>query len=71
MDREIVLRAQHGDRDAFARLAADVIGALDRLARLITRDPDLARDAVQEALVRAWRSCGYVYQIPRTLAGKV
>ena len=24
-------------------------------ARLILRDPDLARDAVQEALIRAWR----------------
>lgn len=25
----------------------------------------------KKALVRAWRSCGYVYQIPRTLIGKV
>ena len=55
VDREIVLRAQHGDRDAFARLATEAIGAMDRLARLITRDPDHARDAFQNALVRAWR----------------
>jgi RNA polymerase sigma-70 factor (ECF subfamily) len=55
VDREIVLRAQQGDRDAFARIASEAIGASDRLARLITRDPDLARDAVQNALVRAWR----------------
>ncbi|MEK6720951.1 MAG: sigma factor [Chloroflexota bacterium] len=28
---------------------------LDAAARLIVRDPELARDAVQEALIRAWR----------------
>jgi glycosyltransferase involved in cell wall biosynthesis len=27
--------------------------------------------AAKKALVRAWRSCGYLYQIPRSLAGKV
>ncbi len=27
--------------------------------------------AVKQALVRAWRSCGYLYQIPRSLAGKI
>lgn len=27
--------------------------------------------AAKKALVRAWRSCGYVYQIPRSLGGKV
>lgn len=29
---------------------------LDSAARLILRDPDLARDAVQEAALRAWKS---------------
>jgi len=28
---------------------------LDRIARLIVRDPELARDAVQESLIAAWR----------------
>ena len=28
---------------------------LDQAARLILRDPELARDAVQEGLIRAWR----------------
>jgi glycosyltransferase involved in cell wall biosynthesis len=27
--------------------------------------------AGKKALVRAWRSCGYLYQIPRSLAGKI
>jgi glycosyltransferase involved in cell wall biosynthesis len=27
--------------------------------------------AAKKALVRAWRSCGYLYQIPRSLAGKI
>ena len=31
------------------------IARLDAAARLILRDPELARDAVQEAMVRAWR----------------
>ena len=55
MTTDLVVRAQSGDRDAFARLAADAIGRLDAIARLMTRDPERAKDAVQEALVRAWR----------------
>jgi hypothetical protein len=25
----------------------------------------------KKSLVRAWRSCGYLYQIPRSLLGKI
>ena len=53
--RTLVERAQRGDHDAFAALAGASIARLDTAARLITRDHDLARDAVQEALVRCWR----------------
>src|SRR6476619_5949674 len=55
MDRTLVVRAQRGDHVAFERLAAEVAPGLDVVARLITRDPERAKDAVQEALVRAWR----------------
>jgi RNA polymerase sigma-70 factor (ECF subfamily) len=53
--RELVERAGRGDHDAFAVLATAASSRLDAAARLILRDPELARDAVQNALVRAWR----------------
>ncbi len=55
MRRDLVERARGGDRDAFAALAADSIGRLFNIAQLMLRDADLADDAVQEALVIAWR----------------
>jgi RNA polymerase sigma-70 factor (ECF subfamily) len=53
--RELVERARRGDHDAFAGLIDPALARLDAAARLILRDPELARDAVQEALIRAWR----------------
>ena len=53
--RELVERAGRGDHDAFAGLVRASIARLDAAARLILHDPELARDAVQEALVGAWR----------------
>jgi RNA polymerase sigma-70 factor (ECF subfamily) len=53
--RTLVERAGRGDRDAFSVLARAAAARLDAAARLILRDRELARDAVQEALIRAWR----------------
>jgi len=53
--RELVERARQGEHDAFASLIDVHLARLDAAARLILRDPELARDAVQEALIRAWR----------------
>ena len=53
--RGLVERAQGGDHDAFTALAGATIARLDAAARLIVRDHDLARDAVQDTLVRCWR----------------
>ena len=53
--RALVERARGGDHDAFTILLDVRLARLDAAARLILRDPELARDAVQEALIRAWR----------------
>src|SRR5262245_12469170 len=55
MRRDLVERARSGDREAFGQLAAAEVDRLVAIARLILRDPDLAEDAAQEALVRCWR----------------
>lgn len=55
MQRELVERAQRGDHDAFSILVRASFPRLHAVARLILRDPDRAQDAVQEALVLAWR----------------
>lgn len=55
MQRDLVERAQRGDHDAFSTLAGAAISRLDAAAWLILRDVEQARDAVQNALVRAWR----------------
>jgi RNA polymerase sigma-70 factor (ECF subfamily) len=52
----LVERARKGDRYAFAELVRASGARLDAAARLILRDPELAQDAVQETLIRAWRS---------------
>ena len=55
MQRDLVVRASAGDHAAFSELAAVAISGLYRIAHLILRDPDLAGDAVQTALIAAWR----------------
>jgi RNA polymerase sigma-70 factor, ECF subfamily len=51
---DLVIRAMHGDREAFSRIVQLSHARLYRTACLIVRDPDLAADAVQDALVSAW-----------------
>jgi len=55
MERQLVIRAQRGDEEAFADLVALVGGRLHAIARRILRDLDLADDATQRALVAIWR----------------
>lgn len=55
MDRDLVELAQHGDRDAFGILARSHADRLLAVSHRILRDFDLAEDAVQQALVIAWR----------------
>lgn len=63
--RGLVERAQRGDHDAFAVLAGASIARLDAAARLILRDGELARDAVQEAMVRSWRDLPTLRDVDR------
>ncbi|MFL5683536.1 MAG: RNA polymerase sigma factor, partial [Chloroflexota bacterium] len=56
MTSELVERAQRGDHEAFDVLATAAYGRLYGIARRILRDRYAAEDAVQEALVRAWRN---------------
>src|SRR5262245_35080107 len=53
--RGLVEQAGRGDHDAFAALVDASLARLEAVARLILRDPELARDAVQDAYLRAWR----------------
>jgi RNA polymerase sigma-70 factor (ECF subfamily) len=53
--RDLIDRARQGDHDAFTSLVDVRLARLDAAARLILRDGELARDAVQEAMIRAWR----------------
>jgi RNA polymerase sigma-70 factor (ECF subfamily) len=55
MQRELVERAIGGDRDAFSELVSASLSRQYAIATLILRDGDRAQDAVQEALVSAWR----------------
>jgi len=59
MDRALVEQARKGDRDAFASLVHQVSDQLFAIAFRILRDNGLAEDALQDALVAAWR------QLPR------
>jgi RNA polymerase sigma-70 factor, ECF subfamily len=53
--QDLVERAGRGDHDAFAAIVGASIARLEAVARLIVRDQELARDAVQDVYIRAWR----------------
>ena len=55
MDRDLVERARSGDQEAFADLVHQASDTLFGVARRILRDPALAEDVLQNALVTIWR----------------
>ena len=55
MHRELVERAKSGDADAFTQLVRSSAPRLAGVAGLILHDRERAKDAVQEALVAAWK----------------
>ncbi len=65
MDRDLVERAKAGDRDAFASLVHQVNDRLYAVAFRILRDTGLAEDALQNALVTAWRQIPHLRDADR------
>lgn len=55
MERELVVRAQSGDEEAFSELAFMAGDRLFAVAQRILRDVDLAEDATQQAIVTIWQ----------------
>src|SRR3954471_8008333 len=65
MDRDVVERARSGDQEAFADLVHQVSDTLFGVARRILRDPDLAEDVLQNALVTVWRKLPHLREPER------
>jgi len=61
----LVDRARRGDHEAFSVLAGGAVDRLYGIARLILRDTELAEDATQDALVRAWRDLPTLRDVER------
>jgi RNA polymerase sigma-70 factor (ECF subfamily) len=60
-----IAQARKGDGAAFDALAAERVDRLFAIASLILRDPSAAQDAVQEALLRAWRDLPGLHRLDR------
>lgn len=65
MDRDLIERARSGDQEAFADLVHQVSDSLLGIARRILRDPGLAEDVLQNALVTIWRKLPHLREPDR------
>jgi RNA polymerase sigma-70 factor, ECF subfamily len=65
LDRNVVERARSGDQDAFADLVHQVSDTLLGVARRILRDPTLAEDVLQNALLTIWRKLPHLRDADR------
>jgi len=65
MDRDVVERARSGDHEAFADLVHQVSDTLLGVARRILRDPGLAEDVLQTALLTIWRKLPHLRDADR------
>jgi RNA polymerase sigma factor (sigma-70 family) len=55
MDTDLVVRAQHGDKGAYALVATEIADRFLAVAGGILRDFDLAEEATQQALLAIWQ----------------
>src|SRR4029079_17900959 len=58
-------RASQGDHEDCRARTGGHLARLDIAARLILRDPELARDAVQDATLRAWKDLPTLRDVDR------
>jgi len=65
VDRDLVEQARRGDREAFAVLVHQVSDSLYAVAYRVLRDTGLAEDALQNALVLAWRRLPKLRELDR------
>ena len=65
MQAALVERARRGDREAFGVLAGGAVDRLYAVARLILSDTELAKDATQDTLARAWRDLPTLRDVER------
>ena len=65
MERDLVRRAQAGDREAFTMLASTLTDGLFAVAHRMLRDPGLAEDATQQALLDGWRKLRQLRDLDR------
>ncbi len=69
----VVDRAQQGGAGGYllTRFLTNVLKTAGFLLLSLLAMVVLQIGAAKKALVRSWRSCGYLYQIPRSLLGKI
>jgi RNA polymerase sigma-70 factor (ECF subfamily) len=65
MDRALVVRAQDGDTQAFEALMLQSHTRLQAIAVGVLRDPHLAEDAVQQAMLGMWRDIAKLRDLDR------
>jgi RNA polymerase sigma-70 factor (ECF subfamily) len=65
MDRELLLKARAGDREAFELIVAAKAEPLFRTAMAIVGNEADARDATQESFIAAWRAMDKVRDLER------
>jgi RNA polymerase sigma-70 factor, ECF subfamily len=65
MDRELLVRARAGDREAFEQIVLTQGEPLFRTAMAILGNEADARDATQEAFVSAWRALAFLKDFDR------
>jgi glucosyl-dolichyl phosphate glucuronosyltransferase len=69
----VVDRTAQGGAEGYllSRFAGNIFKVLGFALLALLNAIILRTGDAKKALVRAWRSCGYLYQIPRSLAGRV